>query len=165
MATKHPIQEFYPEDAAICFGCGKNNPHGLHLRTYWDGTQGVLHFTPKPYHTAFPGVVYGGLIASLIDCHCIATAIAATYDAEGREPGNGPQICYVTGNLNVTFIRPTPIGCELVLSAKIKQLSSSKAVVSCYLYAGDKACARGKVVAVRVASWSPSPPEDTNPTP
>ena len=154
MQIPHPIQDYYPEDAAVCFGCGRNNSHGLHIQTLWDGNEGTFRFTPKPHHTAFPGVTYGGLIASLIDCHCIATAIAATYDSEGRPPGKGPQICYVTGNLNVTFIRPTPIDCELVLRARVNQLFEKKAVVTCYLYAGDLKCARGKVVAVRVPTWS-----------
>jgi len=154
MPTLHPVQDYYPENAAVCFGCGKNNPHGLHIQTFWNRKEGVFRFRPQPYHTAFPGVTYGGLIASLIDCHCIATAIAATYDAEDRVLGEGPQICYVTGNLNVTFIRPTPIDTELVLRAQAKQILDKKAVVTCYLYADELKCARGKVVAVRVASWS-----------
>jgi acyl-coenzyme A thioesterase PaaI-like protein len=154
MEIPRPIQDYYPEDAAVCFGCGRNNPHGLHIQTFWDGHEGVFRFRPRPHHTAFPGVTYGGLIASLIDCHCIATAIAATYDAENRTPGEGPQICYVTGNLNVTFVRPTPIDSELVLRARVKQLLDKKAVVTCFLYAGDLKYARGKVVAVRVPSWS-----------
>lgn len=154
MQTSRPIQDYYPEDAAVCFGCGRNNPHGLHIQTFWNGKEGFFRFRPRPYHTAFPGVTYGGLIASLIDCHSIATAIAATYDAEDRAPGEEPQICYVTGNLNVTYIRPTPIDTELILRAQVKQILEKKAVVICYLYAGDLKCARGKVAAVRVASWS-----------
>ena len=154
MQMPRPIQDYYPEDAAVCFGCGRNNPHGLHIQTFWDGNEGTFRSHPKPHHTAFPGVAYGGLIASLIDCHCIATAIAATYDAEDRTPGEGPRICYVTGNLNVTFIRPTPIDRELVLQARVKQLLEKKAVITCNLYSGDLKCARGKVVAVRVPTWT-----------
>jgi len=153
MQIPRPIQDYYPEAAAVCFGCGRNNPHGLHIQTLWDGSEGIFRFTPEPHHTAFPGVAYGGLIASLIDCHCIATAIAATCDAEGRAPGEAPQICYVTGNLNVTFIRPTPIDGELVLRARVTQLLEKKAVVTCHMYSGDLKCARGKVVAVRVPAW------------
>jgi acyl-coenzyme A thioesterase PaaI-like protein len=159
--TPRPIQDFYPADTAVCFGCGRNNTHGLHVQTAWDGTEGISRFRPRPHHTAFPGVTYGGLIASLIDCHCIGTAIAATYDAETRPPGEGDPVCYVTGNLNVTFIRPTPIETELVLRARIKQLLQKKAVVTCYLYAGGQKCARGKVVAVRVPTWSALAPHET----
>lgn len=154
MQIPHAIQDYYPENVAVCFGCGRSNPSGLHIRTFWDGREGVACFTPLPHHTAFPGVTYGGLIASLIDCHCIATAIAVTYDTENRTPGEGPGVFYVTGNLNVTFIRPTPIDSELMLRAQVKQLFEKKAIVTCYLFAGDQKCARGKVVAIRVPAWS-----------
>jgi acyl-coenzyme A thioesterase PaaI-like protein len=140
------IQDFYPDD------CGRHNPKGLHIRTIWDGKEGVFRFKPKPYHTAFPGVTYGGLIASLIDCHSIGTAVAAAYDAEGRKPGTEPEITYVTGNLNVTFLKPTPIEIELELRARIKELQARKAIVLCSLFADGEECAKGEVLAVRVAS-------------
>jgi len=146
------IQDFYPDDIAICYGCGKNNPQGLHIRTMWDGQEGVFRFTPKPYHTAFPGVVYGGLIASLIDCHSVGTAVAAAYQAEDRDPGTEPEITFVTGNLSVSFLRPTPINTELLLRARIKELKEKKAVVACSLYAGGEECAKAEVIVVRVLS-------------
>ena len=71
------IQELYPADFAHCYGCGKLNPHGLHLASAWEGDEVVARFTPQPQHTSLPGFVYGGLIASLIDCHAIGTASAA----------------------------------------------------------------------------------------
>ena len=103
-----PIQDYYNPEAAICYGCGVNNPHGLHIQTYWDGEEGISHFLPRPEHTAFPNYVYGGLLASLIDCHSVGTAIAAMYDAAGRAPGTEPEITCVTGNLNISFLKPTP---------------------------------------------------------
>ena len=145
------IQDFYSDDIAVCYGCGKNNPQGLHIRTIWDGKEGLFRFTPKPFHTAFPGVVYGGLIASLIDCHCIGTAVAAAYQAEGLEPGTGPEITFVTGSLNVKYLKPTPIGVELLLRAKIKEMGERKTKVECSLYANDEECARGEVIAVRAS--------------
>lgn len=146
------IQDFYPDDIAVCYGCGRHNPKGLHIRTIWDGKEGVFRFKPKPYHTAFPGVIYGGLIASLIDCHSIGTAVAAAYDAEGRKPGTEPEITYVTGNLNVTYLKPTPIEAELELRAKIKEFQGRKAVIICSLFANGEECAKGEVLAVRVSS-------------
>jgi len=145
-----PIQDFYVD--SICFGCGRDNRDGLHVQTYWNGEEGVCHFVPKPHHTAFPGFVYGGILASLIDCHSIGTATAATYQAEGRQPGSEPIIAYVTGNLNVTYLQPTPMGVELILRARIRELTPRKAVVTCSIYAGDTECVRGEVVAVRVRS-------------
>lgn len=152
MTEKKAIQDFYPDDIAICYGCGRHNPEGLHIRTIWDGRQGIYHFKPKPYHTAFPGVVYGGMIASLIDCNSIGTAIAAAYDAEGRAPGSDPEITYVTGNLNVTYLHPAPIDAELVLRASVKEFTDRKALVVCSVHDNDTECARGEVVAIRVPS-------------
>ena len=147
-----PIQDSYPGEVAVCYGCGRNNPHGLHIQTHWDGSEGVCRFTPQEYHTGYPGGVYGGLIASLIDCHCIATAIAAMYTAEDRQPGTEPEITCVTANLNVDYLKPTPIGVELLLRATIKELTPKKAIVTCSLFAGEIETARGQVVAVRVPS-------------
>jgi len=149
--TLKAIQDFYRDDIAVCYGCGKNNPHGYHIRTLWDGSEGVFRFMPQPFHTAFPGVVYGGLIASLIDCHSIGTAVAAAYQAENREPDTEPEITYVTGNLNVTYLKPTPMGVELLLRAKVKEMGERKTIVTCSLYADDLECARGEVVAVRAS--------------
>ena len=148
--TEKAIQDFYPDDVAICYGCGRNNPDGLNLKTYWDGKEGVLRFKPKPYHTAFPGVLYGGLIASLIDCNSTGTAAAAAYGAEGREPGTAPDITFVTGNLNVSYMKPTPIDAEIVLRAQVKELTEKKAIITCSVYANDQECARGEVIAIRV---------------
>jgi acyl-coenzyme A thioesterase PaaI-like protein len=146
------IQDYFADKIAVCYGCGRNNPEGLHIRTEWNGEEGIFRFKPQPYHTAFPGVVYGGLIASLIDCHCIGTAIGGAYQAEGRDPGTDPEIMFVTGNLNVTYLRPTPMGFELLLRARIKEMHKRKMVVTCSVFADDKECACGEVVAVRIGS-------------
>ncbi len=146
------VQDSFCGDHAICFGCGPDNPHGLHIRTHWDGKTGTFRFTPQDYHTAFPGVVYGGLIASLFDCHCIATAIAAAYAAEGRAPGTAPAIMFVTANLNVTYVRPTPMNRELTLTACVNETKGRKTVVAGTLTADEVVCATATVVAVRTPS-------------
>ena len=79
------FQDTYPENVAHCYGCGRLNEHGLQIKSYWDGEETICHFRPRPYHTAVPGYVYGGLIASLIDCHGTGTAAAAAGRAEGRD--------------------------------------------------------------------------------
>jgi acyl-coenzyme A thioesterase PaaI-like protein len=145
-----PIQNFYRADTAICYGCGRNNAQGLHIQTFWDGEVGLCHHTPRPEHTAFPGVVYGGLLASLIDCHTIGTAIAAMYDAEGRPLGSEPEITCVTGQLNVKFLKPTPLGPELRLEARIVELGPRKALVKCELWAEGLVTVSAEVLAVRV---------------
>jgi acyl-coenzyme A thioesterase PaaI-like protein len=146
------IQDYYPDEAAVCYGCGRNNSDGLHIQTHWDGEGGVCHFTPKPHHTAFPGFVYGGLVASLIDCHSMGTAIAAAYQAAGRDPDTEPEITYVTGSLNVRYLRPTPAGVELVLRSQVTEMHEKKAIVVTSVYADGMECVSGEVVAVRVPS-------------
>jgi acyl-coenzyme A thioesterase PaaI-like protein len=147
-----PIQDCYPDEAAVCYGCGRNNPDGLHIETRWNGEEGVCRFTPGPHHTAFPGFVYGGLIASLIDCHSMGTAIAAAYQAAGRDPGTDPEITYVTGSLTVRYLKPTPTGVELVLRSRVTEMQGKKAIVATSVYADDVEYAKGEVVAVRVPS-------------
>ncbi len=147
------IQDFYPDDVAVCYGCGRNNPHGLKIRTIWNGEEGIFRFTPEAFHTAFPGVAYGGLIASLIDCHSIGTAVAAAYQVENRDPGTDPEILFVTGNLNVSFLKPAPLEAEFELRARIKEMHERKTTIICSLYASGDECARGEVLAVRVNSY------------
>ena len=73
------FQDYYPDKWSYCYGCGRLNEQGLQIKSYWDGEETVCHFKPRPSHTAIPGYVYGGLIASLIDCHGTGTAAAAIY--------------------------------------------------------------------------------------
>ncbi len=150
--SEKAIQDFYRGDHAVCYGCGRNNEYGLHIRTVWDGKNGTVKFRPKNYHTAFPGAVYGGLVASLIDCSCTGTATAAAYDAEKRSPDTDPAITFVTGNLNVSFLKPSPIDRELVIKTEIKEMKKKKATVTCSLFAGDTECAKGEVIAIRVGA-------------
>lgn len=144
------IQDFYPDDVAICYGCGRHNEQGHHVRTYWDGTTGIATFTPEDYHTAFPGIVYGGLLASLIDCHAMATATASAHDQTGIALGSEDTITHVTGNLNVNYLKPTPMGVELTLKATIKEITDRKAIVDCVVIADDVETVSATIVAVRV---------------
>ena len=142
-----------------CFGCGPQNKDGLRIKSYWDGErESICEFMPKPYHMAGPThVVYGGLIASLIDCHCICTAVADGYRREGREPDEGELIWYVTGNINVTYSKPTPIDEPISLRAKIEEQGEKKTIVSCIVSTRGVETARGVVIAIRV------PPQWLNP--
>ncbi len=146
--TELAFQDYYPDDVAHCYGCGRLNEAGHQLKSYWDGDETVARFTPKPYHTAIPGYVYGGLIASLIDCHGTGTASAAAYRSAGRKMGTEPPLRFVTGSLHVDFLRPTPLGPELEIRGKILEVKEKKVVVEETLSAEGKVCARGKVVAV-----------------
>ncbi|MBN7797288.1 PaaI family thioesterase [Parahaliea mediterranea] len=138
-----------------CFGCSPDNPHGHHIKSAWDGERAICHFAPEPWHCAgSPHYVYGGLIASVIDCHCICTAMAEAYQREGRAIGEGENILYVTGQLNVSYLRAAPIAGPLVLEARVTEAGERKSRVTCSLAVNGEECARAELVAVRVpASW------------
>ena len=144
------IQDFYPDDFAHCYGCGRLNPEGLKLKTRWDGDETTARFLPRPEHVAVPGFVYGGLIASLIDCHAMGTASAAAERAEGREIGDGPAPRFVTAALRVDFLAPTPLGPELEIRGRVKEIGERKTVVEASVSAAGRVTARGEVVAVRM---------------
>lgn len=155
--TKIAFQDTYPDDLAHCYGCGRLNPHGHHIKSYWDGDETVCTFMPKPYHTAMPGYVYGGLIASLIDCHSTGTAAAAAYRQAGRAMGTEPALRFVTASLHVDYLKPTPLGVPLEVRGRVKEIKGRKVVVTSTLSANGEVCARGEVVAVQM-------PEHLRPT-
>ena len=144
------VQDFYPEGFAHCYGCGRLNAHGLHVRTVWDGDETVALFTPRAEHMALPGFVYGGLLASLIDCHGIGTAAAAAERAEGRQIGEAASPRFVTASLRVEYLKPTPLGPELELRAHVTLSGERKAVVAVTVSALGAITARGEVVAGRM---------------
>jgi acyl-coenzyme A thioesterase PaaI-like protein len=144
------FQDYYPENVSYCYGCGRLNEHGLHIKSYWDGEGSVCRFLPRPYHIAIPGYVYGGLIASLIDCHGTGTAAAAAYRAQGREMDTEPALRFVTASLHVDYERPTPMGVPLELRGRVKEIKGRKVVVAVTVSAGGEVCARGEVVAVQM---------------
>ena len=151
------IQDRYPDDFAHCYGCGRLNADGLHVRTEWTGAEGIARFHPRPEHVAIPGFVYGGLLASLVDCHAIGTAAAAAMAAAGRYPGIDPSPRFVTAALDVRFLKPTPMGPELVLTATPTEVTDRKVVLEVGLRCGDVETVRGRVVAVPIpASMMPA---------
>lgn len=152
MGEQKAFQDYYPEEVAHCYGCGRLNPLGHQLKSYWEvaGETAVAHFTPQPYHTAVPGYVYGGLIASLIDCHSTGTAAAAAYHAAGRSMDSDPLLRFLTASLKVDYLKPTPINGTLTLRARATEIKGRKVTVETSLFAGELKCARGTAVCVQV---------------
>jgi acyl-coenzyme A thioesterase PaaI-like protein len=144
------VQDRYPEDVAHCYGCGRLNPDGLHVRTIWRDGAGTARFVPGPRQVAIPGFVYGGLLASLIDCHGIGTAAAASMERDGAVPGRDPTPRFVTASLQVEYLKPTPLGAELVLTARPREVGPRKVVVDVEVQAGGTVTVRGQVLAVRM---------------
>ena len=144
------FQDSYPDDLSHCYGCGRLNSHGLQIKSYWEGDEAVCRYTPRPYHTAIPGYVYGGLIASLIDCHSTGTASAAARRAAGDDTDSQVAFRFLTASLHVNYLKPTPIDAVLEVRAQIKEIKGRKVVIASRLMAGGQVCATGEVVAVQV---------------
>ncbi len=147
---KKAFQDYYPDELSYCYGCGRLNEHGLQIKSYWDGDETVAIFHPKPYHIAIPGYVYGGLIASLVDCHATGTAAAAAYRQEGRGMHTEPPLRFVTASLHVEYIRPTPLSVPIEVRGCVQEIKGRKIVVRATVSADRKVCAEAKVVAVRM---------------
>lgn len=144
------FQDYYPDDYAHCYGCGHLNPNGLRIKSYWQGEVSICRFDPKPYHTGgFPDYVYGGLIASLIDCHSAATASAARCRQAGIELGEKPLPRHVTAALKVDYLRPTPVE-SLTLESRIREITEKKVVIETTLSAGGSVSAKGEAVMVLI---------------
>jgi acyl-coenzyme A thioesterase PaaI-like protein len=147
---KKAIQDYYSDPMSHCYGCGRLNEFGMKIKSFWNGEESIARFTPKSYHTAFPGYVYGGLIASLIDCHGTGTAAAAAYTAEGRDMGTEPELRYVTASIRVDYIKPTPINTELILIGRVKEIEGKKVIVNVDVLANEEVCVKGEVLAVKI---------------
>ncbi len=148
--TEKALQDAWPD--ATCYGCGPANKKGLRIKSYWseDGSEVICIFQPRAeYNAGFPNVMYGGLVASLIDCHSIWTAIAHTYREEDRAHGSLPAISYVTGSLTVRYLKPTSLDKPVMMRARVTELHPKKALVECDFYSGEVKTAEGSVTAVR----------------
>lgn len=150
--SEKAIQDHYPPKFAHCFGCGPANPHGLKLKSYLRGDRTEARFTPDGrYSGGVPGNVYGGMIASLLDCHGTASAAAFAYRNRGRVMGDeGAVIRFVTASLHIDYRRPTPLGTELLVTGALTSIEGRKAFVSLALHAGGEECARGEMCAIEI---------------
>ncbi len=144
------FQDYYPDVMAHCYGCGRLNEYGHQIKSYWDGDESVCHFRPKPYHIAIPGYVYGGLLASLIDCHGTGTAAAAAYRAEKRAMDTEPAFRFLTASLHVDYLKPTPLGIELEIRAKVKEIKGRKVTIEEWINANSVTTVLGEIVTVQV---------------
>jgi acyl-coenzyme A thioesterase PaaI-like protein len=144
--TERCLQEtFAPHNA--CFGCGPSNALGLRIRSFARGDTVVAEWRPEPHHQAFPGVLNGGIIGALLDCHCNWTAAYHLM----RQAGADSPPCTVTADYAITLKRPTPMDALLSLEAKVVQSSADRATIEGTLTANGKVCAtcRGTFVAVK----------------
>jgi acyl-coenzyme A thioesterase PaaI-like protein len=139
----------------FCWGCGADNPDGLHLKSEWEGDEAVAHWTPSAAFAAGPRhFLNGGIIATLLDCHGVCTAIADAYRREGRDIGSDPSIWHATTAMQVEYLRPTPIDAELTLRGSVNEVGEDGTMVLCTLFAAGKERAQAYVTSIRVPdSW------------
>src|SRR5205807_4220914 len=144
--TEKSIQEIYAPNLK-CFGCGPANEQGLHIRSFPQGDEVVAEFQPQPYQEAFPGMLNGGIIGTLLDCHCNWTA---AYQLMKHAGADHPP-CTVTAEYAIKLLRPTPMNGPITLSAHVVDLTDDRATVEGTLGGGGKVCAtcRGIFVAVK----------------
>jgi acyl-coenzyme A thioesterase PaaI-like protein len=138
-------EQFAPE--SVCFGCGPANPRGLHIRSFPEGDEVVAEWRPERHHEAFPGALNGGIIGTLMDCHC---NWAAAWHLMRRAGADRPP-CTVTAEYAIRLLRPTPTAAPVRLVARVVESDDRRATVEGRLLAGGEVCAtcRGVFVAVK----------------
>lgn len=143
-----------------CFGCGPGNAQGLRIKSQWENndptaTRSLCEFQPEAHHNAgTPKFLNGGIIATVIDCHCVCTAIVDGYRRAGRAVGEGDLIWYATGSLQVNYHKPVPIDRLLPFYAVIEQVSDRKTKLSAGIKLDDVDLVTAEVLAVQVpAEW------------
>ncbi len=146
------FQNHMPDN--ICFGCGTHNEEGLQIKSCWEGDESVCRWVPEPKYQGWAGILNGGIIATLIDCHCMGTAMAAAYQAEGRPLDSEPVYRYATGTLNIRYLAPTPSTDHVELRTRVTEIKGRKVVMKCTVLAQGNPTAEAEVVAIRVADSS-----------
>jgi uncharacterized protein (TIGR00369 family) len=136
-----------------CFGCGPANEQGLRLRSFARGDdEAVCEWQPQKHHEAFPGMLNGGIIGALIDCHANWTAAWHLM----RRAGLDAPPTTVTAEYSVKFLRPTPADAPVRLTARVVEAKEDRAVVEVELAAGGKVCATGRGTFVAVKPGHPA---------
>ncbi|MDO8462340.1 MAG: PaaI family thioesterase [Deltaproteobacteria bacterium] len=138
-------EKYWPQGS--CFGCGPANKKGLRIQSFVEGEEIVTRWRAEPEHEAFPGVLNGGIIGSLLDCHCNWTAT----DHLMKKRGADHPPCTVTAEYSIKLLRPTPMDQEIILKSKVVEATDDRVTVTGTLEAGGKICAtcRGVFVAVK----------------
>lgn len=148
MQKKDYFQDHMPGN--ICFGCGAENPEGLQIKSYWDGEEAVCVWESEEKYQGWKSLMNGGILATLIDCHCMGAAMAAAYRAENRSMDSQPEYRYATGTIKVKYLKPTPNDSPITLRTKVLEIKGRKVVMSCESYVNGIKTAEAEVIAIRV---------------
>lgn len=135
-----------------CYGCGSLNEHGYQIKSYWDGEVCTCTWQPAPYHHGGANFLYGGIIASVLDCHLCMAGILGLYASAGRVFGDdkGPQLFAVTANLNIDYLKPAPVEEAVTLTATLDSVEGRKIRTSGTLGIGDEIMAKATGLFIQV---------------
>lgn len=151
-ATESAFQDLMPDNS--CFGCGPDNKHGLRIKSYWSEDRpdtAVCEFHGAPFHNAGSAkILNGGIIATIMDCHSVITAVAQAYRDAGRPIGSEPRLWYVTGSFDLHYRAPALLEQPVQLFARVVEATERKSMVECDLISDGKICTTSSMVAVRV---------------
>lgn len=153
------FQDHMPEN--ICFGCGVHNHDGLQIKSFWEGEDSVCHWSSEEKYQGWPNLLNGGILATLVDCHCMGTAMADAYKREDRSLDSEPIYRYATGTLTVKYLKPTPNNKPLELRAKVTEVKGRKTTLECKVLAEGEVTATADVIAIRV--YDSSQQSENNP--
>ncbi len=145
------VQELHAP-SSICFGCGPANEEGLRIRSFRSESGLEMEFEPSKEHQAFPGMINGGIIGTLLDCHGNWTAAIALMD----KSGDSEPPCTVTASYSIKLRRPTPLDSTLRVTGEVTRIEDNRANVKMALIAEDKVCATGEGVFVAVTEGHPA---------
>jgi len=134
----------------ICFGCGQNNHQGLKIKSYWEGEEAVCIWQSEEKYQGWKGLLNGGVMATLIDCHSMCTAMAATYKSENRALDSLPEYRYATGTMTIKYLQPTSNIKPVELRATVQEIKGRKVIIHCNMYSEGKLTAKAEVIAIRV---------------
>ena len=145
--SKDIFQDYMPNN--ICFGCGNNTKGRLHIKSYWLDEVAECIWTPTNIHQGWKGIMNGGIIATVIDCHAMGTSMAYAYKHEKRQLGSSPEYKYATGSMKIKYLKPTPND-TIKLKARVISYSEKKVHISCEVISKGAVTAIGEVVSFRV---------------
>jgi len=146
MNNEKSLQETFAPNG-ICFGCGVTNDKGLRIKSFANGEEVIAEWRSDPHHQAFPGMLSGGIVGTLLDCHSNWTAAHFLMKRRGKDAPD----CTVTANYSVKLLRPTPCDATIYLKGRVVESTEDRATVEAELVARDKVCAtcRGLFVIVK----------------
>ncbi len=151
MNDEKSLQETYAPNG-ICFGCGVTNEKGLQIKSFANGEETICEWHAEPHHQAFPGMLSGGIVGALLDCHSNWTAAHFLMKQNGKDAPD----CTVTANYSVKLLRPTQFDATIKLVARVTESSEDRATVEAELIANDKVCATCKGLFVIVKEGHPA---------